>query len=522
MPPLIAALMDPRAYGHRADRIELIETHISWVLLAGDFAYKIKKPVVLPFLDFGTLPARQRFCEDELRLNRRLAPEVYLEVVAITGSVESPRMGGTGKALEYAVRMRRFPQDALFDHLLGRGALSPQLIDLLAERVAAFHANSSRSSDSRWGAPERVLQAALDAFTDMMPHAAPQRRAALEPLDIWTRDTFERLRSAFAARQREGWIRECHGDLHLRNIVEIDDKPVAFDCIEFSEELRWIDVISEVAFLVMDFADRGRPDLGFRFLDAYLAGTGDYAGVAVLRFYLVYRALVRAKVHDLRARQVQDEPRESARLREAADHYVALADDLAHGHAPALILMHGFSGAGKSRVAAALAPALGAIRIRSDVERKRLFGLEATASSDSPVGAGIYTRDAGARVYARMAELAASVLDAGYPVILDAAFLARPRREQMRALARERGVPLRIVDCTVADAALRERITRRASAAGRDASEATVEVLAKQLASHDPIANDDAPHLVRCDMSGAESADVAACVTQVMQSLVPD
>lgn len=518
MPPLITALMDPRAYDHPVDRVELIETHISWVLLAGDFAYKIKKPVVLPFLDFGSLPARRRFCEDELRLNRRLAPELYLEVVAITGSPGSPHMGGTGEALEYAVRMRRFPQDALFDHLLGRGALSPQLIERLAERIATFHAAAPPAGDSRRGAPARVLHAALDNFQEMIPHAGAPRRAALERLAGWTGEIFERLRPAFVARQRAGRIRECHGDLHLRNIVAIDGEPVAFDCIEFSEELRWIDVISEVAFLVMDFDDRGRRDLGCWFLDTYLAGTGDYAGVAVLRFYLVYRALVRAKIHDLRARQVKGEPREAARLQEAADHYVTLADELANGRAPALVLMHGFSGAGKSRVAAALAPALGAIRIRSDVERKRLFGLDATARTHSGVDAGIYARQASARVYAQMADLAAGVLDAGYPVILDAAFLTRAQREPMRQLAKRRGVPLRIVDCTAADASLRERIATRARE-GRDPSEATTAVLSKQMASHDPMVDAEMQHLVRCDMDGIESANVAACVARVLDSL---
>lgn len=518
MPPLIAGLMDPRAYDHPVDRVELIETHISWVLLAGDYAYKIKKPVALSFVDFSSLAARRHFCEEELRLNRRLAPRLYLDVVPVTGSAGSPRMGGQGAALEYAVRMRRFGQDALFDRLLACNALRAEWIDRLASQIASFHSDASAAAHPGLGAPAQVLQAALDNFTDMLPHASPARRAALERLQAWTQRGFERLGDALAARQRDGWIRECHGDLHLRNIALIDGAPVPFDCIEFSPELRWIDVISEAAFLAMDLADRGRADLGWRFLDHYLAATGDYAGVRVLRFYLVYRALVRAKVHDLRARQLPDRAQEGARLQAAADHYLRLADELAHDASPALVLMHGFSGAGKSRVAAALAPVLGAIRIRSDVERKRLFGLAALDSSHSPVNAGIYAASTSERTYARMADLAGIVLSAGYPVILDAAFLAHPQRKRMYRLAAESDVQLRVVDCSVPADTLRERVAARA-AEGADASEATLAVLAGQLASHDALVEAERKHLIACDLQGPESTSVAACVAQVLGTL---
>lgn len=518
MTRLITALSDPEAWPHAIDHVEVIETHISWVLLAGDYAYKIKKPVVLPFLDFGTLAARHRHCRDELRLNRRFAPQVYLDVVPITGSSESPRVDGEGTPIEYAVKMRRFEQGALFNRLLEDGVLEPALIDRLAERIAVFHVQTPAITDAGFGTPNKVLQPVLDNFSEMLPHADSRRCAALQTLETWTRSAFARLEAFFAARHRDGYVRECHGDLHLRNVVLIDGQPVPFDCIEFSAELRCIDVISEAAFLVMDLLDRDRPDLGYRFLDRYLAETGDYPGITGLRFYLVYRALVRAKVHDLRSRQAADDPHESLRLRSAADHYVTLATDISQSATPALILMHGFSGAGKSRVAAALVEALGGIRVRSDIERKRLFGLGAGARTGSGVDAGIYSRRAGAQTYERLAELAGKILEAGYPVILDAAFLTRVQREPMYELANTLGNPVRIVDCTADATTLRERVAARA-AQGGDASEATLEVLEHQMALHEPLSSTEQARTVLCDMCGSEATRVAACVVDVERSL---
>lgn len=518
MTPLIIALTDPKAWRHAVDRVQVIETHISWVLLAGEYAYKIKKPVVLPFVDFGTLAARHRYCQDELRLNRRFAPQVYLDVVPITGSSKSPKVEGDGDAIEYAVKMRRFDQQALFHHLLAEGALEPALIDKLAKRIAAFHARAPATTAAEFGTPEKVLQPALDNFREMRPYADTRRRATLQALEAWTRGAFARLEPVFAARHRDGYVRECHGDLHLRNIVLLDGQPVPFDCIEFNAQFRWIDVINEAAFLVMDLLDRGRPDLGYRFLDRYLAETGDYAGVAVLRFYMIYRALVRAKVHDLRARQAQDDPPEAVRLQCEADHYLALAADIAHGAAPVLILMHGFSGAGKSRVAAALVEALGAIRVRSDIERKRLFGLDGSARTDAKVDAGIYDPQASSRTYAHLAKLAEGILEAGYPVIVDAAFLVRAQRDPMYELASKLGKPVRIVDCTADADTLRERLAARA-AQGSDPSEATLQILEHQMATHDPLRATERQRVVQCDMRGSEPTRVNACVGNVEQSL---
>ncbi len=516
--PLITALGRRLAAADPGLRPEVLETHISWVLLAGAFAYKLKKPVKLPFVDFSTLAARRHYCAEELRLNRRFAPQLYLDVVPITGSVDAPELGGRGPAFEYAVRMRRFAQTALFDHLLAQGALRAEHIDRLAARIAAFHATAPATTSAAFGTPERILQPALDNFTDLAAHAEASRARVLDGLATWTRDAHHALAPMFAARHRDGCVRECHGDLHLRNIVWLDDQPVPFDCIEFSAELRWIDVMSEVAFLAMDLLDRARPDFAFRLLDGYLAQTGDYAGVAVLRFYLVYRALVRAKVHDLRARQVGDDAGEAARLAAATDHYIALADELAHGARPALIVLHGFSGSGKSRVAAALVETLRAIRLRSDVERKRLVGLDAAARTGSAVNAGLYDPTASAKTYARLATLARGLLTAGYPVVVDAAFLARAQRQALREVAASLQVPFRIVDCRADPVLLGQRIAGRATDA-REPSEATPDVLAHQLATHEPLTADELAHCIACNTEGPEAAAVPACAALVARSL---
>ena len=275
-----------------------LETHISFVLLTGTYAYKIKKAVDFGFLDFTTLAARRFFCDEELRLNRRLAPELYLEVVPITGTVDAPVVGGPGPALEYAVKMREFPQNALASRLLAAGLLEPADIDSLAARVAEFHGGIAvAAADGAFGASDEILRLAQRNFEVLAPLLATSpEQSELDELRAWTEREHAARRGAFLRRRQQGFVRECHGDLHLNNIARIDGEIVIFDGIEFNEAMRWIDVMSELAFTVMDLEDRGRADLAHRFLNAYLERTGDHAGLAVLPFYLAYRALVRAKI----------------------------------------------------------------------------------------------------------------------------------------------------------------------------------------------------------------------------------
>ncbi len=470
--------------------VQRIETHISWVLLVGDTAWKIKKPVNLGFLDFSKLAARRHFCDEELRLNRPWAPSIYLEVVAITGSVDAPRIGGEGPAIEFALKMRRFPPRALLSEKLTDGTLQPAHLDALAARVAAVHRDAPVAPPgSRWGSADEVAEE-----TRAVLRRLQQRGADVADLQRGFDGVVPALRPLWQRRQQDGAVRECHGDLHLRNAVVLDDGVTAFDCLEFDPALRWIDMQSDIAFMTMDLLAHGRPALAWRFVNAWLDASGDHAGVPVLRPYLVHRALVRAMVARIEAAQ-------GAAAGSAAEHYLALARRVAFQPAPPrLLVTHGLSGSGKTFVTQGLLELTGAVRLRSDVERKRLHGLSALQASGAHVAGGIYGQDANTRTYGRLAELARGLLAAGHPVIIDAACLRRSERAQMRGLALEAGVPFLILDCQAAIATLRQRIQARQQR-GDDASEADLSVLDFQLGIDEPLAPDEAAMRIDTDQA---------------------
>lgn len=508
--PLLAALSRPECYPHPVESVRVIETHISWVLLTGTWAYKIKKPVDLGFLDFSTPELRRRFCEEELRLNHRLAPQIYAAVVEIHGTPDNPRVNGSGPVLDYAVKMREFPQDALASRLLAANRLGPRQIEQLAATIAAFHERAAAAATgSVFGSPHIVLAPAAQNFEKLAPLlTTPEDRTVLAALREWTEREHRARGALFEERRAGGAVRECHGDLHLGNIVLIDGKLTPFDCIEFNPDLRWIDVMSEVAFLVMDLTDRRRPELAFRFLNAYLELTGDYGGLGLLRFYLVYRAMVRAKVHCIRASQPGVLSAERTRLLAAGRDYLGLAQRFSRGGRAAIVITHGLSGSGKTAISQSVAPDFGAIRMRSDVERKRLCRIDLTARSGSTLETGIYTQERTRATYARLAQLARTVTGAGYLAIVDGAFLRRWQRDLFRDLACELGLPFAILDVCAPESVLRTRLTQRASSGG-DASEADQAVLSHQLATCEPIADDEARETVRVD-SGLSGSDAAA------------
>lgn len=484
-PPLIAALCDPAAYDHPVKAVRLIETHISWVLLTGTYAYKIKKPVDFGFLDFSTPEKRRFFCEEELRLNRRLASDLYLAVLPITGEPGHPSLGGRGRAFEYAVQMKQFDDADSGDRVAKDGRLRPEHIDRLAETLAAFHAGAARASaDDGHGLPDGIQQAAEENFNHVAPETDAQR-TQLDALRAWTRAEYQHLRQRLWARKQAGFVRECHGDLHLGNLVLIGGHLVPFDCIEFSESLRWIDVISEMAFIVMDLEMNGHRPLAFRLLNRYLEITGDYAGLDLLDYYRVYRALVRAKIASLtRAQSLKQAERDTLARRCRA--YVAYAVEISRRSRPVLIITHGFSGSGKSYRAAQLAESLPAIRVRSDIERKRLANFASGAASGSELGGGIYTQDMTRLTYEHLLETARSLLAAGFSVIVDATFLDRARRQVQRRLAEDLGVGFLILSAQAPVEVLRERVQARL-ATGTDPSEASLDVLEWQMAHHDPL-----------------------------------
>jgi aminoglycoside phosphotransferase family enzyme/predicted kinase len=495
---LITAMQQARVYDHPVRAIELIETHISWVILTGDYVYKIKKPVDLGFLDFSTLEKRRHCCAEELRLNRRLAPDLYLDVVAITGTPQRPRLGGDGTVIEYAVKMAQFPQAAQFDRLLARGALTPVQLDAVAHLVADFHCRAEvAGADTAFGDPETVLQPVEENFRQVRECIGRDAPALelLATLERWSRQTFAQLHPVLVARKSGGFVRECHGDLHLRNLAWVGDRPLAFDCIEFNPALRWIDVISEVAFLVMDLQDHDRLPLARRYLNGYLERGGDYAGVRMLPFYLAYRAMVRAKVEAIRATQPGRAEGERTAGLAAFQGYLALAEGYTIPGRPVLLVTRGLSASGKTTLTQPLLERLGAIRIRSDVERKRLFGLTAEADGQAAAGEGMYSPEAGRRTYARLVELAGTVLEAGFTVIIDAACLEAEQLARFRTLAGARHVVFTILEFHAPADVLHARIRTRA----RGASDADVAILEHQLANWQPLPDDMAAHCLRID-----------------------
>ena len=475
--------------------VRVVETHVSWVLLAGALAYKLKKPVRLDFLDFTSLAERRRCCAEELRINRRFAPDVYLDVVDVRRGSNGPCFDGDGQVLDVAVRMRRFADGALWSERLAAGTLDPVHIDAFAPRLAAAHAAAvAAPADAGFGAPAlraRVVEG-LVVPIDAWAGAGLSSVSEWPVVRAWLRAEVARLDHHWHERLRAGAVRECHGDLHLANVVQEGDEAFAFDAIEFAADLRWIDPLDDLAFLVMDLLANGRRDLGFRLLNAYLEASGDYEGVPALRFFLVSRALVRAKVAALR-RSGGEETADAAALR-----YLRLACALALDSDPRLAITCGLPGSGKTFVSQSLAETVGAVRIRSDVERKRLFGIASLESSRDRVAGGIYGAAATERTYARLRAVARSLLEAGWPTLVDAAFLRRVERDSFRALAAGCAAPFAILHCRADMALLRERIAAR-GARGDDASEADLAVLERLATTAEPLDVDELESTIDCD-----------------------
>jgi aminoglycoside phosphotransferase family enzyme/predicted kinase len=493
---LVESIRDQGLFGAEASTVTVRETHISYVLLAGAWALKIKKAVDLEFLDFTTLAARLHYCREELRLNRVLAPSMYLDVLAIGGTPSAPVVGTTGAVIEYAVKMRRFDDDALLSDKLAQGKLTEAQIDQLAATVSEFHERAGRATaDMPFGRPEDILQPAVQNFDQLMPIARdPDDRRKLADLRAWTLSAHQASTPLFERRRRDGFVRECHGDLHLGNIALVDGRVTLFDRIEFNESMRWIDVLNDVAFVVMDLQERTRPELAARFLNDYLEATGDYDGLPVLPFYIVYRSMVRAKVDWLRFEQMKASPRAEA-VRQTYRAYLECARRHSSRTPAAIVITHGLAGSGKTTCARELVERAGAVRIRTDVERKRLHGLRAGESSQSSIGGGLYGSDVSRETYHRVRALARTAASAGFIVVVDGTFQERRERDALHATADALGVPFVILDVQAPESVLRARIRERA-AAKSDASEATIAVLDSQLANHEPLASEERPHVV--------------------------
>ncbi|PLY16125.1 MAG: aminoglycoside phosphotransferase [Sedimenticola sp.] len=468
------------------ENVEEIQTHISTVLLAGHFAYKIKKPLDLGFLDFSTVERRRHCSHEEIRLNGRLAPQIYLDVVEIRGSAESPQLDGDGEVIDYAVRMQRFSQDDLLSRKVAE--LRLETVSAIADRLVQFHREIAVAPEAtEYGTPETAvfpMRQNFEQIRELVDNDEALQRLAV--LESWTEERYRQLYPLMEKRKADGFIRECHGDLHLGNIAQVEGEVVIFDGIEFNPNLSWIDTISELAFLLMDLEERGRADLSNSVLNQYMQGSGDYAALPLLRFYQVYRAMVRAKISVIRLSQPDLEEAEKQAVYAAFFGYLGRAEAYTTAQAQGVVLTFGVSGAGKSTVTERLIQQLPAVRIRSDVERKRLAGLDSDGRSESGLGEGIYTAEFSARTYAHLVELTMGINAAGFIAVVDATFLKQNQRALFTDLAQLLDVPALILDFQVAEDELRRRVAAR-SLSGGDASEADLRVLEAQLASVEPL-----------------------------------
>lgn len=485
---LIEQLIRQGAFGDPALPIRLVETHISIIVLGASRAWKFKKPVDLGFVDFSTLARRREACEAEVRLNARLSPELYHGVVCVGGTPEHPRLNGE-PAIEYCVAMQRFAADAELPNALKAGRIDANAMRGLAAELAAFHAGAERPGPE-WDPAQALGQHSADNFDALrrLPLFAAHG-TTLAQLESWTRERLSALAPLLDARHHQGRVRLGHGDLHAGNMIWSGGRIRVFDCIEFSESLRTLDVLDEIGFALMDLEQRGHAGLAAVLLDAYLEHTGDYDGVALLPLFCSYRALVRAKVTGLSAAGSQDDGDAAT-----AKAYVSLAESYMRPRDTILVLMHGLSGSGKSTLAARLVGSCAALRIRSDVERQRLLH-ETQAPVDDPYS-GAWTQ----RTYMAVATACESVISGGRPAIADAVFLTRAQRSGFFELARRLGCPVRIIHCDAPTDVLRARVQAR-SQAGTDASQADAAVLEQQLLRIEPLDDDEQGSVIRVDTS---------------------
>lgn len=489
-------LLTPTAFPHPVTQLKVLETDVSWVILTGRFAYKVTKAVREDGIDAATAVQRHHLCLEALRLNRRLAPDVYLDVVAITREDRRLRIGGPGPTVEYAIKMQQFDASQYLSVLLDSGTVSDGEIVELARRLARFHSNAAKAARSpHYEYTEQLRKSVLGNLALLISHIDTETiLPTIGSVIDWTHDYLHDSLATLRTREASGFIRECHGDLHARNIVLWQDQLTPLHCVEFDPTLRWIDVMSDVAFLVMDLAAHDRRDLAYTFLDAYLETSGDYEGVRAFAFYAVYRALVRAMVDSLSVEHAERGDALRLRMRKR----VKTASEFMERPGPALIVMHGPSGSGKSWLSGQLIQKLEAVCIRSDVERQRIANAHTVDSCAADPKRDLYTPEINHRTYARLVECAENCLEGGVNTIVDAAFLKSADRSKFYDLARRRGIPYVILSCEPDHAALTQPIERRIRA-GSETSNTGISALKQQLQLMDPLSKEEQSHLIAAD-----------------------
>ncbi|HEY9764361.1 MAG TPA: AAA family ATPase [Trichocoleus sp.] len=504
LPPLIQQMLQPQFYPHAVtEPIRLMQTHVSYVLLTGDYAYKIKKPVDFGFLNYSTLEKRQHFCQEELRLNQRGAAPLYLDMLPITLAGEVYALGGTGDAVEYAVKMQQFPQETLLSVLFERGELTEELLRNLAEAIASFHQQAETNDYIRsFGEIPQIRQSIDENYDQTVGYVGgPQTQQQFDETKAFTDRFFAERQALLQSRIQQGKIRACHGDLHLNNICYWQDQLLLFDCIEFNEPFRFVDVMFDIAYIVMDLEVQGRTDLSATFLSHYVEQTGDWEGLQVLPLYVSRQSYVRAKVTSflLNDASIPAETREQAAA--TAAKYYRLAWSYVQPRAAQIFLMAGLSGSGKSTTARELSRH-GAIHLRSDAVRKHLAGVPLLERGDQ----SLYTPEMTQKTYARLLDLGILLAQEGYSVVLDAKYDRQTFRQAAIAQAQSHDLPLKIVYCEAPLEVLKTRLQARQG----DIADATVAVLENQLM--EPFAADERPFVTTVDTTGTLSQQVASIV----------
>jgi aminoglycoside phosphotransferase family enzyme/predicted kinase len=504
---LIDSLSKPAAYPHPVDAVEVHQTHISVVFLAGTFAYKIKKPVELGFLDFRTLAQRRHFCEEEVRLNRRLAPAVYRGVVPIVATNAGAAIDQPGEAVEWAVKMERLPEEATLDQRLRRGDIDVGIVQTLAERIAAFHAEAETNERiASFGQFDVVARNARENFVQGAPQVGVTvTQTVFDRLRVLMDNSLELLRPVVEGRARRGIPRDTHGDLHLDHVYlfperEPPDDLLIIDCIEFNERFRFADPIADAAFLVMDMTFHGRRDLAQAFAAAYIRASKDEEGRRLLPFYTSYRAVVRAKVEgfELTEKEIPESERRAARTRAQGHWLLALGEMEAPERKPCLVLVGGLPGTGKSVLARGLAERAGCHWVRSDSLRKELAALRSDQSARAHFGEGVYNAEWNERTYGACLERTERLLHEGKRVAVDASFGEERQRQRFLDLAARLAVPAIFFLCEVAPDIARGRLERRRN----DASDADWSVYQKAAGRWDDIGPSTRLALRTIDTSG--------------------
>jgi len=459
---LLNKLRNPSLYDHPTVGFSIIETHISYVLLTGQYVYKFKKPLDLDFLNFSKLEDRLYYCQEEVRLNQKMAANIYLGVVKITGDLENPEINGDGPVIEYAVKMREFPQQFIFDHLLINQQISPHLIRETAHIIAEFHQNIAIGlADNPYGTYTQVQEPVIQNFQqigDFLNDDSDIKELSL--ISDWAEAEHKKLKDIITHRKLNGFVRECHGDIHLGNIALMNEKPVIFDCIEFNDSFRWTDTIADIGFLVMDLEDKQKPELANQLINHYLHESQDYQGLYMLRYYKSYRAVIRAKIALFQKNQ-EIKISEQLKCWQQYKNCMQLAAHYCQVTQPLLLITHGLTATGKSSIAEYLVKKTGVIHINSDITRKKLTGQSLTSQNQTPTYQGIYSHEMTETVYNQLRETAQVILESGFSVIVDATFIKKKHRQRFKQLAVTHQVNFKIIHTIMDENKILEWLARR-------------------------------------------------------------